>query len=187
TVSTLGTTAIAANAMVVTLELFTSMAAQAIGLGLVTVAGQCIGAGRIDEAKKYTKKLTIWAFYALMISNWLIYFLTGPVTRIAGMDADAAKMTIDTMLVISLVKPFLWTIAFTPANGMRAAGDVKFNMIVTAVSMWVFRVGLTTVLCRFLGFGLLGIWCGYFVDWTCRSICFALRMRGEKWHQHSII
>ena len=70
---------------------------------------------------------------------------------------------------------------------MRAAGDVKFGMIVSSISMWVFRVGLTTVLCRFLGVGLIGIWCGYFADWFVRSIVFTLRYRSGKWLEHKVI
>lgn len=187
TVSTLGTAAIAANAMVVVLELFTSMPSQAIGLGLVTVAGQCIGAGRLDEARFYTKKLTVWSAVILLICNWLIFFITRPVTRLAGMDPAAADMTVSVMLVISIVKPILWPMSFTPCNGTRAAGDVKFNMVVSSLSMWVFRVGLTTVLCRLLNVGLIGIWCGYFADWGVRSIIFTIRFHGDKWHSHKLI
>ena len=40
---------------------------------------------------------------------------------------------------------------------------------------------------RVLGVGLIGIWCGYFLDWTIRSVCFSLRFRGEKWHEHKVI
>ena len=187
TVSTLGTVSIAANAIVVVLELFTSMPSMAIGTGLVTVAGQCVGAGRIDEARRYTKKLTLWGAVALFITNWVIYFITPLVTRLAGMEPEAAKMTMDVMLVISIIKPFMWPLSFLLCNGTRAAGDVRFNMIVTSVSMWVFRVGLTTLLCRVLGVGLIGIWCGYFVDWTARTIAFTLRFRGEKWHSRRLL
>ena len=187
TVSSLGTVSIAANAMVATLELFTSMPSQAIGLALVTVAGQCIGAGEIEQAKFYTKKLTLWSLVILIITNWLIYFVTPFITRVSGMEPAAAEMTVHVMLIISIIKPFLWTFAFTPPNGMRAAGDVKFNMIVSSVSMWIFRVGLTTVLCRFMNAGLVGIWCGYFADWTVRAIVFFFRFKSPKWYQHHII
>jgi Na+-driven multidrug efflux pump len=70
---------------------------------------------------------------------------------------------------------------------MRAAGDVKFGMITSTISMWVFRVGLTTVLCRFLGVGLIGIWYGYFADWTVRSVVFFLRYISGAWTRHKVI
>lgn len=187
TVSTLGTTAIAANAIVVVLEFLTSMPSQAIGIGLMTVAGQCIGADRPEQARYYIKKLTLWGAAVLLAVNWAVFFLTKPVAALSGMETDAAAMTVHVMLWISVVKPFLWPLSFIPANGMRAAGDVKFSMIVSVASMWVFRVGLTTLLCRFLGVGLIGIWCGYFVDWGVRSLVFTLRYRGGRWTEHHVI
>ena len=187
TVSTLGTTAIASNAIVVVLEFMSSMPSMAIGIGLMTVAGQCIGAGLLDQAQYYLKKLTLWGTAVLVVMNWGIYALTGPVCRLAGLEPDAARLTMETMLVISIVKPILWPMSFLPAYAMRAAGDVRYGMIVSTVSMWVFRVGLTTLLCRGMGVGLIGIWCGYFVDWTVRSIIFTLRYRSGKWTRHPVI
>ena len=187
TVSTLGTAAIAANAIVVVLEFMTSMPSQAMGNGLMTVAGQCIGAGKKDQARYYIRKVTIWAAVTLIFINWGLYGLTGPVCRLAGMEPEAMEIALKVMLVISIAKPFLWPLGFIPALGMRAAGDVRFGMLTSSVSMWVFRVALTTLLCRVLGVGLIGIWCGYFADWTIRSVCFTLRFRGEKWHEHKVI
>ena len=57
TVSTLGTTAIAAQAMTNILENLNGMAAIGIGVGLMTIVGQCMGADRKDEAVYYIKKI----------------------------------------------------------------------------------------------------------------------------------
>ncbi len=187
TVSTLGTTAIAANAIITVLEYTSSMPSTAIGTGMMTVAGQCVGAGRMDEAKRNIKKLTLWGALALLAADLLILGLTVPVSRLAGLDRDAADMTLHIMLIISIVKPLLWPLSFLPVNGMRAAGDVKFGMLVSTVSMWVFRVGLTTVLCRALDVGLIGIWAGYFADWGVRSVVFSLRYAGGRWTRHRVI
>ena len=187
TVSTLGTTAIAANAIVTVLEYMGSMPSTAIGTGMMTVVGICIGAGRMDEAKRNIKKLTLWGACVLVVVNWTIFALTAPVTKLTGLNAEEAALTVHVMLVISIIKPFLWPLSFLPVNGLRAAGDVKFCMVVSTVSIWVCRVGLTTVLCRFLGVGLIGIWIGFFVDWTMRSIIFSLRYASGKWTQHQVI
>ena len=56
TVSTLGTVTIAAQAMTNILENLNGIAAIGIGIGLMTVVGQCLGAGRKDEAIYYIKK-----------------------------------------------------------------------------------------------------------------------------------
>jgi len=187
TVSTLGTAAISANAIVVVLELLTSEPSIGICFGLMTVVGHCIGAGRPDEARKYIKQMTFVGFIVLFVANWLIFFLTKPVTVMAGMQAESASLAINTMLIISILKPVLWPLAFVPSYGMKAAGDVKFTMIVSTATMWLIRVGVSTVLCRVFGLGLIGIWCGYFGDWVVRSIIFSLRFRGKGWLSHSVI
>lgn len=187
TVSTLGTTAIAANAIVTVLEYMGSMPSTAIGTGLVTVAGQCMGAGKVDEAKRYIKKLTLWAAVVLLVVNGIILALTMPVTKLAGLSPDEAQLTFSVMLVISILKPFLWPLSFIPINGLRAAGDVRFTMIAATISMWVCRVGVTTVLCRFMGIGLVGIWIGCMVDWCMRSIIFSGRYLSGKWTRHNVI
>lgn len=60
-VSTLGTVAIAAQAMTSILENLNGIAAIGVGVGLMTIVGQCIGAGRKDEAVYYIKKLCMIA------------------------------------------------------------------------------------------------------------------------------
>lgn len=57
TVSTLtGTTAIAAQAMTNIMENFNGIAGIGIGIGMMTVVGQCLGAGRPDEEPATTLK-----------------------------------------------------------------------------------------------------------------------------------
>ena len=85
------------------------------------------------------------------------------------------------MLIITVVKPFVWPLAFTPANAMRAAGDVRFSMTLSVLSMWIFRVALCTVLIRVFGFGVLGVWIAMFVDWTNRAVCYTIRFLQGKW------
>ncbi len=187
TVSTLGTTAIAANAIITVLEYMGSMPSTAIGTGMMTVVGQCIGAGKLDEAKTNIKKLTLWGACVLAVVNWTIFALTGPVTKLTGLTAQEAELTVHVMLVISIVKPFLWPLSFLPINGMRAAGDVRFGMVVSTVSMWICRVILTYILCRVFEVGLIGIWIGFFVDWTVRSTIYSLRYRSGKWALHKVI
>ena len=50
TISTLGVTAMAAQAMANTFENLNGVAAVGTGIGLMTVVGHCMGAGRKEEA-----------------------------------------------------------------------------------------------------------------------------------------
>lgn len=187
TVATLGTVAIAAQAMTATLEALSGMAAAGVGIGLMTVVGQCIGAGRKDEAVYYIKKLSVIGEIVIVVCSIVVFAITKPVTILGGMEAQSAKMCFTMMLAVTIVKPLVWTASFIPAYGLRAAGDVKFSMFVSALSMWIFRVTLCVCLCRCFGFGPMAVWIGMFTDWTVRGIIFTWRFYSKKWLKHSVV
>ena len=186
-VSTLGTVAIAAQAMTNILENLNGIAAIGVGIGLMTVVGQCRGAGRKDEAVYYIKKLSVLAEIIVVASCLLVFALTIPVTKLGGMEPESARMCFHMISWITVVKPIVWTLAFIPAYGLRAAGDVKFSMITSCCTMWACRFCLCVFLIRVLGFGPMGVWIGMFADWTVRGIIFTWRFHSRKWLEHKVI
>lgn len=187
TVSTLGTTAIAVQAVVLTLELFGSMPAQAVGTGLITVAGQCIGRGLPDEARYYSKRFTRLSMLICLVMGMLICVPAPYLLRLTALSAEGRDLACQILWVVMTIKVFIWPRSFTLPNGMRAAGDVNYAMWVSTVSMWVFRVAMSWYLCRYTNVGLWGVWIGWCSDWLVRNICFRLRFRGDKWLAHSIL
>ena len=97
TVSTLGTTAIAAQAMTNMLEMLNGTAVIGVGIGLMTVVGQSLGAGKKDEAVYYMKKLMIFSEVFLIACCAVVYVLARPITMIGGMEAKSAEMCLDMM------------------------------------------------------------------------------------------
>ena len=186
TVSTLGTTAIAAQAMTNILENLNGIAAIGVGVGLMTIVGQCLGAGRQDEAVYYIKKLCVIAEVIIIISCLGVFALTKPITILGGMEKESADMCFHMVMWITIVKPLVWIMAFIPGYGLRAAGDVKFSMIVSC-TMWACRFCLCVFLIRVMGFGPMGVWIGMFADWTLRGIIFTWRFHSRKWLQHKVI
>ena len=187
TVSTLGTAAIAAQAMTNILENLNGIAAIGVGVGLMTIVGQCLGAGRQDEAVYYIKKLCVIAEVIIIISCLGVFALTKPITILGGMEKVSADMCFHMVMWITIVKPIAWTMAFIPGYGLRAGGDVKFSMITSCCTMWACRFCLCVFLIRKLGFGPMGVWIGMFADWTVRSIIFTWRFHSRKWLQHKVI
>lgn len=187
TVSTLGTAAIAAQAMTNILENLNGIAAIGVGVGLMTIVGQCLGAGRKDEAVYYIKKLCLIAEIVIIVSCLIVYALVRPVTILGGMEKSSAAMCIHMITWITIVKPLVWTMAFVPGYGLRAAGDVKFSMITSCCTMWACRFCLCIFLIRVLGFGPMGVWIGMFADWTVRGILFTWRFHSRRWLKHKVI
>ena len=187
TVSTLGTAAIAAQAMTNILENLNGIAAIGVGVVLMTIVGQCLGAGRKDEAIYYIKKLCVIAEIVIIVSCLTVYALARPVTILGGMEKSSAAMCIHMITWITIVKPLVWTMAFVPGYGLRAAGDVKFSMITSCCTMWACRFCLCIFLIKVLGFGPMGVWIGMFADWTVRGILFTWRFHSRRWLKHKVI
>ena len=187
TVSSLGTAAIAAQAMTIIFENVNGMAAVGIGIGLMTVVGQSIGAGRQEEAKYYIVKRAGYAEVAMIISCILVYIAARPVTVLAGMSEESTALCMQMILAITIVKPILWVPSFTPPNGLRAAGDVRFSMITATLTMWLCRVALSIFLMRVVKTGPIGVWYGMFADWGVRGVIFTIRFVRGKWLRFKVI
>lgn len=187
TISTMGTTAIAAQAMVAMLESLACQASIGIGLGMMTVVGKCVGAKQQEQAKYYTILLTKYAWIVCIISCALIAFPIQQITILAGMETESAKLAIWLVRIVFSYKVLFWTPSFLPAYGMRAAGDVKFSMITSTLSMWIFRVAVVIFFVHTFHMGPLAAWLGMFTDWTVRSIVFFIRFKSNAWLNKKVI
>ena len=187
TVTMLGTTAIAAQAVVYTLEACSSMPAMAIGTGLLTVAGQCMGRGLPEEVRLYTRRFVGYARLILLGVNVVLCASVPFITEFTALSADGAELVCRLTWFTSFLKILIWPGSFTRPCALRAAGDVSYAMWVSTLSMWIFRVGMSWVLCLYTPVGLWGIWIAWCSDWLVRNIAFAIRFRGHKWERKHVL
>ena len=180
-VSMMGTLAIAAQGMTSVMEALLSRASEGVALGLMTIVGQCLGAGLKDEARKNVIRMSGWAEIAMLVSCAIMAVSVRQITRIAGMEPEAAQLCCQLVYIICIVKPILWVLSFVPVYGMRAAGDVRYSMVISSASMWIFRVAIVTILVRAFHMGPLAVWIGMFSDWLVRGILFTIRFYSGKW------
>ena len=93
-------------------------------------------------------------------------------------------MSMQMLTFISLVKLVIWVPAFIIPYGLKAAGDVRFTMITSSLSMWLLRVVAATVLIRVFGLGPIAVWIGMALDWLVRAVLYTWRFLSGKWiHQ----
>ena len=187
TVSLMGTAAIAAQGMTNIIENLNGILAIGVGIGLMTVVGETLGAGRKEEAVYYVKKLCVISEVVIIVSCLVMFALVHPITYFGGMEPESARMCIHMVTWITIVKPVVWVMSFIPAYGFRAAGDVKFTMTVSVISMWFCRVTLAIVLARVFGMGPMAVWIGMFTDWTVRGVIYTVRFRSRRWLGHKVI
>lgn len=187
TVSAMGTAAIAAQAMANILEMVNGIFGVGVGIGLMTMVGQALGAGRKEEARYYIVKCTKIGLVGILVSCLAVFGLAEPVTRLAGMEPESARLCLEMVTAITIAKPLFWAFSFIPGYGMRAAGDVKFSMITSTLTMWCLRVVLCIFLVKTYNMGPMAVWYGMFADWAVRGIVFTLRFRGDRWLQKRVI
>ncbi len=187
TVSTMGTTAIAAQAMTNILENVNGVFGTGVGIGLMTVAGQALGAGRNEEAKYYVVKCIQIAYMGILGSCLFAWAICKPVLWLAHMEPESAALCFYMVTAITIVKPILWPLAFIPPYAMRAAGDVKFTMTVSSISMWTVRVALCIFLVRVFGMGPMAVWYAMFTDWFTRGVIFYGHLKSGKWLNKKLI
>ena len=187
TVSTMGTDAIAAQAMTNIMEMVNGIFGVGVGIGLMTMVGQALGAGRQEEAKYYIVKCTKIGLAGILVSCLAVFGLAKPIIWLAGMEPVSARLCLEMVAAITVAKPLFWAFSFIPAYGMRAAGDVRFSMLTSTLTMWCLRVALCIFLVKTYHMGPMAVWYGMFTDWAVRGIVFFCRFRSGRWLQKRVI
>ncbi len=186
-VSTLGTAAIAANAVAGTLVSILNIPCSALGLGIITVVGQCIGAGEKEQAKYYSKRLMKYAYVAVIVPNILAIFLFPHALPLFNLSAEAIAIATEVLFIFHLVSFVFFVPSFTVPCALRAAGDAKYTMWVSIVSVWACRVASSYLLVYVFGMGIMGVWLGMLADWMLRSLFYAPRYLSWRWLNKKVI
>lgn len=198
-IASYGTNAIAANAAGNTLASFEVLPGSSISLALLTVVGQCMGAAKPEQASYYTKKLLSFAYIGMWVLNIPLLLFSYKIISWYGMSEETTRLAWYMTLTHGLCGMLIWPISFTLPNALRASNDAAFTMIISMLSMWFVRVGVSYVfkwtdifgLVEKLGwpssFGSLGVWFAMIIDWVVRSSFFIARFAGGKWKTRALI
>lgn len=186
-ISSFGTASIAANACASTVEMLADIPAMAIGLALVTVVGQCVGAGDYKQARFYAKKLIRYAYLFLIILNIGIFAVAPLIAGLYQLTEMGNRYAIQLIRYHSVCCMAIWPLAFTIPNVLRAAGDAKFTLTVNVFSMWVFRIGCAYLIGLYFSMGVLGVWIAMTIDWAVRAVCNVIRFRSDKWEGRAVV
>ena len=177
-----GTSQVSANAVAGNIDRLGIIIGQAMGLAMVTVVGQCVGARDTDQAKYYIKKLLGWTYLAQGLTNLLIVIFVGQLVDFystLGPETRALAMKLSTMHASMAI--LFWPVSFVLPNALRASNDVKFTMWVGIFSMLVCRIFGSWILCVQLEMGAVGVWIAMITDWVLRTSFFVPRVISGKW------
>ena len=185
-IATFGTAAIAANAVANAVGLFQIIPGMAISQATLSITSQCIGAGDYDQTKYYTRKLVKISTICISLAVILTFISMPLILKAYNLSDYTATISRNIILYHGSLSIIIWTVSFVLPNTLRAANDVKFCMIVAILSMWIFRIGFSYVLGRYMNMGVFGVWVAMSIDWVFRVACFIARYKGNKWKLHEI-
>ena len=185
-ISLFGTVHISANAVANNLDAIGCIVGNAMGLAMITVIGRCVGAQDFEQVKYYTKKLLLWDYIAQGAVNVAVILLLNQILSLYTLTPETRALSWTLVMIHDGCALLLWPAAFVLPNALRAANDVRFTMVASVVSMIVFRMGLSWILCVNMGMGAVGVWYAMVVDWICRIICFVTRFVTGTWKKNAL-
>lgn len=181
-----GTAAIAANAVSNIIATFQVLPGMSVGMAVITVCSRCVGAGDYEAARYYTRKILKLVHILIIVFSVTTLVALPGIMHLYNLSDDAMTFTKQIIWYHGICCMLIWPEAFTLPNTLRAASDVKFCMILSIISMWVFRIAFSYIIAVRMGMGVLGVWIAMTVDWAVRAVLFIIRYRGKRWQHKSI-
>jgi putative MATE family efflux protein len=179
-VSTMGTAAISANQIVLSMHQLVILIPTAISMAAYTMIGVRAGAGDLDacaDAQAYIHRLctfvccAIAAFTFCFAQKFVLLYNRN--TQIVALATSALR--------VDAVSLFLWAPAVVPGIAMRSVGRSLFPFWVNSLTMWVFQVAFVGLIGKPLGWGINGVWVGYALSTACRAALYGAVLYKNRW------
>ena len=186
-VALFGTYQIAANGVAQSIWSMAALAGVAMGPAFITVIGQCMGNGDTDAADFYFRRLTRITLLLSSAWNFLIFLLTPLFLMVYALEPETKQLVIWLVLIHNVFNAVAFPFSGALSNGLRAAGDVKFTMVVSVVSTLAVRLLLSWLLGIVFDMGVIGIAIAMVCDWILRAVVFFQRQKSGKWKDFQVI
>lgn len=186
-VALFGTYQIAANGVAQSIWSLASIMGLAMAPVYTTVIGQCMGARDIDAANFYFKKLNKITLVLSLLWNAFVFAITPLIVRYSAISPEAKELVIWLVLINNIFNGLAYPFAGSLGNGLRAAGDVKFTMIVSISLTIAARLFFSALFGLWLGWGVIGVAIGMSIDLVLRGGIFLQRQKSQKWTQFQLI
>ena len=186
-VATLGTYAIAANAVTSNMAQMMIIPGQAVGLAMVNVVGVCIGANDYQQVDYYIKKMMKIAYIAMFVTSFGVALASPIIFKLYALSNETKSLAYICIWMHAIFGAIIWPLGFAFPNALRAANDARYTMSVSVTSMFLCRYSLSFIFVKYLGFGLVGVWGAMIIDWFVRAGFFVYRYKSGKWKNKQLV
>lgn len=181
-ITSLGTFMYAAHQIALRAESISFMPGFGFAVAATTLVGQNLGARQPEVARRagwLTMKL---AFVFMSTMGVLLFFFAEPIVGFFTDEPIVIEAGAQVLRIMAFAQPFM-AVARVAAGALRGAGDTKYVMFGTGISIWVARLSLAFFCVKVLDWGLVGAWIGMFADQATRAVLFGIRYYAGNW-QH---
>lgn len=186
-VALFGTYQIAANGVAQSIWSLAALVCVTMGPVFITVIGQCMGAGDIEQAEMYFWKLTKITLVFAIAWNALIFAITPVFMSFYALEDQTKRLVILLVLIHNIFNAVAFTFADPLGKGLRATGDVKFTTVTSLFTTIGVRLIFSMIFGIWLNLGVIGIAFAMCLDWSVRGIIFWWRFKQGKWKTFKVI
>lgn len=185
-ITIMGTTALTTRIYARTLNMFMFLFALSIAQASAIVAGNLMGAGKLDELYKMCLRNVKLGVLVSFSTALVFYFFSAPLLGIFTDDPDVIALG-GTIFFVYLFIESGRVLNMVIINCLRASGDVKFPVQMGIVFMWGVGVFFSWFLGLHLGLGLLGVVIAQALDECIRGLVMLGRWRGKRWQRNKLV
>ena len=158
------------------------MPGMGFGMAATTMTGQSLGAKRPDIAKKASWiAVRMAALWMCTMGAGLIIF-GHQIMLLFSNDPTIDTVGTAALRVIALSQP-LQALGQVMAGSLRGAGDTRFPMFATGLSVWLIRLPFGWLFGVLFGWGLPGVYISNVMDAAARAAANYLRFRAGGWQK----
>ncbi len=175
-----GAAALSAKVYVNTVDYYAYVIGMSIGQAAQVIAGQMMGAGKLDEAYRFIKRKWRTVFLCNAVISTLIFIFHRPIMGLFTSSEEIISISMP-LFALCIAINIGRSLNHSFNYGLRASGYVFWPMIIAVCSIWLVNCGLGYVFSIPCQLGIVGLWIGMAADDVLRGLATMGIWLSRKW------
>lgn len=182
-VAPLGTVAIAANSLAITVESLCYMPGYGIAEAATTLVGQGIGAGQLLLTRSFAWMSVALGMAVMTFMGMLMWLFAPELMSLMSPVTDIIAQGTEVLRIEAWAEP-MFAAAIVCNGVLIGAADTLVPAIMSLMSMWCVRLTLAAWMAR--DYGLRGVWMAMAIELTFRGLLFLTRLASGRWLKEKV-
>jgi Na+-driven multidrug efflux pump len=182
-VAPLGTVAIAANSLAITVESLCYMPGYGIAEAATTLVGQGIGAGQRLLTSSFAWMSVALGMAVMTFMGMLMWLFAPELMSLMSPVTDIIAQGTEVLRIEAWAEP-MFAAAIVCNGVLIGAADTLVPAIMSLMSMWCVRLTLAAWMAR--DYGLRGVWMAMAIELTFRGLLFLTRLASGRWLKEKV-